>query len=75
VRIQVRAWDRVGLLRDVTAAVSDEGVNIAECVSEEYADMSIITLTAHIRGIDQLSTLFFRLEGVKGVIGVTRAHS
>ena len=43
VRIQVRAWDRVGLLRDVTAAVSDEGVNIAECVSEEYADMSIIT--------------------------------
>ena len=56
VRIQVRAWDRVGLLRDVTAAVSDEGVNIAECVSEEYADMSIITLTAHIRGIDQLST-------------------
>ena len=75
VRIQVRAWDRVGLLRDVTAAVSDEGVNIAECVSEEYADMSIITLTAHIRGIDQLSTLFFRLEGVKGVIGVTRVHS
>jgi len=75
VRIQVRAWDRVGLLRDVTTAVSDEGVNIAECVSEEYADMSIITLTAHIRGIDQLSTLFFRLEGVKGVIGVTRAHS
>lgn len=75
VRIQVRAWDRVGLLRDVTATVSDEGVNIAECVSEEYADMSIITLTAHIRGIDQLSTLFFKLEGVKGVIGVTRAHS
>ena len=75
VRIQVRAWDRVGLLRDVTAKVSDEGVNIAECVSEEYADMSIITLTAHIRGIDQLSTLFFRLEGVKGVIGVTRVNS
>lgn len=75
VRIQVRAWDRVGLLRDVTAKVSEQGVNIAECVSEEYADMSIITLTAHIRGIDQLSTLFFRLEGVKGVISVTRANS
>ena len=45
VRIQARAMDRVGLLRDVTQEVAAENVNIASCVSEEYDDVSIITLT------------------------------
>ena len=75
VRIQVEAWDRVGLLGDITSLVSDEKVNIASCVSEEYAEMSIITLTVHVSGIDQLSRLFIKLEAVKSVLGVTRASS
>ena len=75
VRIQVKAWDRVGLLGDITSLVSDEKVNIASCVSEEYAEMSIITLTVHVSGIDQLSRLFIKLEAVKSVLGVTRASS
>ena len=74
VRIQVRSMDRVGLLRDVTSVVSGENVNIASCVSEEYDNVSIITLTLHVSGIDQLSRLFFRLESVKGVMGVTRSN-
>ena len=57
VRIQIEAWDRVGLLRDVTSLVSDEGVNIASCVSEEYDDVSIVTLTVYTNGIDQLILL------------------
>ena len=75
VRIQVEAWDRVGLLGDITSLVSDEKVNIASCVSEEYAEMSVITLTVHVSGIDQLSRLFIKLEAVKSVLGVTRASS
>ena len=74
VRIQVRSIDRVGLLRDVTSMVSGENVNIASCVSEEYDNVSIITLTLHVTGINQLSRLFFKLESVKGVINVTRSN-
>ena len=74
VRIQVRSMDRVGLLRDVTSLVSGENVNIASCVSEEYDDTSIITLTVHVSGIDQLSRLFFKLEAVNGVTSVTRSN-
>ena len=74
VRIRVEAWDRVGLLRDVTSLVSEERVNIAECVSEEYDDISIISLTVYTDGIDQLSRLFSKLEGVEGVIGAARAN-
>ena len=73
VRIQLRAWDRVGLLRDITSLVSAEGVNIASCVSEEYGDVSVISLTVYINGIDQLDRLFSKLEGIEGAIGVSRA--
>ena len=62
----MRSIDRVGLLRDVTSMVSGENVNIASCVSEEYDNVSIITLTLHVSGINQLSRLFFKLESVKG---------
>ncbi len=75
VRIKVEAWDRVGLLRDITSLVSEERVNIASCISEEYDDVSVISLTVYINGIDQLSRLFSKLEGVKGVTSVTRANS
>ena len=75
IRIKIEAWDRVGLLGDITSLVSNERVNIASCVSEEYDDISIISLTVFINGIDQLNRLFSKLEGVKGVIGVSRAKS
>ena len=74
VRIQIEAYDRVGLLRDITSLVSEEGVNIASCVSEEYDDVSVVTLTVYINGIDQLNLLYSKLEGVKGVTSVSRAR-
>ena len=75
VRIQIQAWDRVGLLSDITSLVSEERVNIASCVTEEYDEISVITLTVYINGIDQLNRLYSKLEGVNGVIGVARTRS
>jgi (p)ppGpp synthase/HD superfamily hydrolase len=74
VRIRVEAWDRVGLLGDITSRVSEERVNIASCVSEEHGDVSVISLTVYINGIDQLNVLFSKLEGVGNVFGVSRAR-
>ena len=74
-RIQIQAWDRVGLLKDITSLVSEERVNIASCVSEEYDEVSVISLTVYINGIDQLNRLYSKLEGVDGVIGVARTRS
>ena len=68
------AWDRVGLLGDITSRVSEERVNIASCVSEEHGDVSVISLTVYINGIDQLNVLFSKLEGVGNVFGVSRAR-
>ena len=75
VRLRLEAWNRVGLLRDVTALVSEEGVNISSCVSEEADDLSIISLTVFTDGIRQLSRLFAKLEGVDGVLSVSRTSA
>ncbi len=73
VRLSIDAWDRVGLLRDITAEVSEEKVNIAALVTRENADgTTTIQLTLFITGIDQLSRLFTKLEGIHGVNNVSR---
>ena len=50
-------------------------MNIASCVSEESDDVSIISLTVYINGIDQLNRLCLKLEGVEGVMHVLRANN
>ena len=75
VRLRLEAWNRVGLARDVTALVSEEGVNMASIVSEEADDLSIISLTVFPDGIRQLSRLFAKLEGVDGVLSVSRTSA
>ena len=73
VRIIMKAYDRVGLLRDLTAVVSNEGVNIASVITEEWADGTVtMALTCHTTGLDQLNKLFSKLDGVGGCISVTR---
>ncbi|MFL2764114.1 MAG: RelA/SpoT family protein, partial [Dehalococcoidia bacterium] len=71
-RIKIDAYDRVGLLRDITVKVAKERLNIASCIQEEYNDISIIYLTVYINSIENLDRLCSSLDNVKGVISVSR---
>lgn len=73
VDIQIDAYDRVGLLKDITSLVSEHRVNIANCETREMADRSIITMTLYTRGIDELNKVFSKLEGVKGITNIIRS--
>ena len=76
IRVRIKAYDRVGLLRDCTVQVSEEGVNIASVITQEHPDGSVtMDLTMHTTGLDQLGKLFAKLEGVRGVTSVTRDRS
>ena len=76
VRIRIEAYDRVGLLRDVTLRVSEERVNIASVVTLEKADGTVtMDLTLHTTGLDQLGKLFDKLESVKSVRSATRIQA
>jgi GTP pyrophosphokinase len=73
VPVHIEAFDNVGLLRDISAIVAEEGVNIATANIDNHEDhVTAILLTLQTRSISQLSRLFSKLEGVRGVISVTR---
>jgi GTP pyrophosphokinase len=73
VPIVVEAWDRDGLLRDITIAVAEERVSMAAVDARAVAGgRAILTATLRIAGIDQLSRIFARVERVKGVLEVRR---
>ena len=75
VRVEVIAFDRVGLLRDITTMVAAEKVNIASMVTTEPADgTAVLTLTLYTTGVGQLSRLFAKLEGIRGAVGVRRVE-
>jgi guanosine-3',5'-bis(diphosphate) 3'-pyrophosphohydrolase len=73
VKIQVDAWDRVGLMRDVTTVVAEEKINIST-VSLANGNGQNITmfLTLEIKGLAQLSQILKKIDGVKGVVSVSR---
>ena len=75
IKIEVSALDRVGLLRDVTTLVSGEEVNIVSVISTVHPDgIAVVTLTLYTTGMDQVNRVFNKLEGISGILNVTRAN-
>ena len=76
VRVTMIAYDRIGLLRDLSQNVSEEGVNISTVNTVQQPNgTSNMTFNVYVTGLDQLSKLFSKLEGVKGCISVHRERS
>ncbi len=73
VAVHIEAWDRVGLVRDVSALVAEEKVNMAGLRAQEHGDGTLsVFVTLEITGIEQLARLLSKLEAVRGVISVSR---
>ncbi len=74
VRIRVLAYDRPGLLRDISTVVSEEGINIADAYT--YTDpkkhVAEILATLEITNADQLSRVLNRIERLPNVIEACR---
>ena len=68
-RLRIEAYDRVGLIRDITNVVSSENVNIHSLTSaeDEKTNACTISLTVYTSGVEQLSRLFARVETIPGV--------
>ncbi|MFC2022186.1 RelA/SpoT family protein, partial [Chloroflexota bacterium] len=73
VEIQVQAWDRVGLMRDISTLVAEEKINIAAVSLTNNNDQTIsIFLTLGAANLAQLSHLLVKIEGIRGVISASR---
>lgn len=73
VAVHIDAWDRVGLLRDISTMVAEERVNMVGVRTQEGDDGHIaIFVTLETTGIEQLTRLLNKLEGIRGVFSVSR---
>jgi guanosine-3',5'-bis(diphosphate) 3'-pyrophosphohydrolase len=70
--VAIEAWDRVGLLRDVSTIVSEEKVNMLGVRTEHRDRTTLVYLTLETTGVAQLSRLMAKLESVRGVMTVNR---
>ncbi len=74
VRIRVLAYDRPGLLRDISTIVSEESINIADAYTHTDPKKHIaeILATLEITDAEQLSRVLNRIERLPNVIEVCR---
>lgn len=74
VDIHVHAFDRRGLLRDISGLLADEKISIERVNSQSDAARNVadITLTVSIRGLEELSRVLTRLKSLPNVITAER---
>jgi GTP pyrophosphokinase len=73
VRVCVKAWDRVGLIRDISTIVAEEKVNITNMNVTEHGDgTASLYVDLETRGLAQLGRLLAKIEGIRAVTSVAR---
>ncbi len=73
VAVRIEAWDRVGLMRDISTLVAEEHVNMGAVRTQEHPDHTVsVFLTLETTGVEQLSRVLTKMESIRGVLFVRR---
>ena len=73
IAIRVEAYDRTGLLSDITQVVAENKVNIvAASVGVTPDHTAVVTATLQVHSVSQLARVMGRIENLKDVISVQR---
>ncbi|OFX14037.1 MAG: hypothetical protein A2V59_11185 [Armatimonadetes bacterium RBG_19FT_COMBO_69_19] len=77
VEIEVEAFDRVGLLKDILAAIADSKTNVVSVNARVRKDkVGVVTLVLDIRNVAQLHNVMQKVSKVPEVYSVERVlHS
>ena len=74
VKIRVQAFDRAGLLADITSIIDEEKINLedASAVTARPDNLAVITATLEVRDAEQLSRVLSRIDRLPNVVSVKR---
>jgi len=72
VSVRLRAYDRDGLMRDVSTLVANEGISMSSIHVSTKNSLAIFDLVMGITDIDQLSRVLNRLEALPNVLEARR---
>ncbi len=74
VDLSVHAFDRAGLIRDITAVLADDDANVTNMTSQTDKSTSqvVMDLSIEIRDLPTLSAVISKLEQIPNVVSVRR---
>lgn len=72
--VRIKAFDRDGLMKDVSTLIADEGVNMPKVKAETSRNLAVFDLVIEVRDILQLSRLLDRLENLPNVMEARRVR-
>jgi len=73
VGVRLEAWDRVGLMRDVSSMAADEKINLLSINSQTHPDRTVtMRLTVEVAGVEALSRILQRFEQIRDIYEVRR---
>ena len=74
VAIAIHAFDRRGLVRDISSVLADEHVNIEamNTVTRAAENTADVDVTVSVHGLDELSRLLARFAALPNVISARR---
>ncbi|MCA1724854.1 MAG: bifunctional (p)ppGpp synthetase/guanosine-3',5'-bis(diphosphate) 3'-pyrophosphohydrolase, partial [Thermomicrobia bacterium] len=73
VGVRMEAWDRVGLMRDVSSVAADEKINLLSINSQTHPDRTVtMRLTVEVAGVESLSRILQRFEQIRDIYEVRR---
>ncbi len=74
VEVELVAYDRRGLLRDITSTLADNGVNVLslQTRSDSATHQALLLLRMEVSDLGELSRIFSRLLALPNVVSVTR---
>lgn len=74
VPVRIKAYDRNGLMKDVSTLITDEGINMASINVETSHNYAIFDLTLEVHDIAELSRVLDRLENLPNVTEAKRVR-
>jgi GTP pyrophosphokinase len=76
VSLALTAFDRHGLVRDISSVLADEHISIEtmNTVTNSAENIAMMDITVTVHGLDELSRLLSRLSSLSNVISVRRKN-
>jgi guanosine-3',5'-bis(diphosphate) 3'-pyrophosphohydrolase len=74
VPVRIKAYDRNGLMKDVSTLISDEGINMTAVSVETTRNLAVFDLTLEVHDIAELSRVLDRLENLPNVTEAQRVR-
>jgi GTP pyrophosphokinase len=72
VPVQIKAYDRQGLMSDISNVLTDENVSLIDMSLKMNQHLAVIKLVLGVQGISQLSRILTRLENLPNVFEAKR---